>query len=172
MSHVDAARDTAEHRPMDAITERLDDPTVAASLVTLLDNAELLSTLVLGLSGLMERGDMIMDAVAEGVHDFKAAGGLSKPEGAPTVAELGALAGRLSEAGPLIHQVVDSPMARPETVDLLGLLAAAATEGAEAARQNDTHLGAFGAYRSLRDPEVQKGVGLVIEIARALGRRL
>ena len=145
MSHVDSASDAAAHRPIDAVTERHDDPAVAASLVTLLDNAELLSTLVLGLSGLMERGDMIMDAVAEGVRDFKAAGGLSTPEGAPTVAELGALAGRLSEAGPLIHQVVDSPMARPETVDLLGLLAAAASEGAETARQNDTSIGAFGA---------------------------
>ncbi len=172
MSHVDSASDAAAHRPIDAVTERLDDPAVAASLVTLLDNAELLSTLVLGLAGMMERGDMIMDAVAEGVHDFKEAGGFQRPEGAPTIAELGALAGQLSEATPLLHQVVESPMARPETIELLGLLAASATEGADAARENDTRLGAFGAYRSLRDPDVQRGVGLIIEIARSLGRKL
>jgi len=60
-------------QPIDAVAERLNDPAVAASLVTLLDNAELLSTLVLGLSGFVERGDMIMDAVADGVNEMKAA---------------------------------------------------------------------------------------------------
>lgn len=58
--------------PIDAVEERLNDPTVAAALVTILDNAELLSTLILGLSGFVERGDTIIETVHEAVVEFKA----------------------------------------------------------------------------------------------------
>ncbi|MDH3302926.1 MAG: hypothetical protein OES24_20695 [Acidimicrobiia bacterium] len=56
---------TAE--PVDAVIDRLNDPEIAAAMVTLLDNAELLSTLVVGLAGFTERRDMIPDSAAESV---------------------------------------------------------------------------------------------------------
>lgn len=45
---------TAE--PVDAVIDRLNDPAVAAALVTVLDHAELLSSLVVELAAFMERG--------------------------------------------------------------------------------------------------------------------
>ncbi len=171
MADIDTQTAQHTHQPIDAVSERLNDPAVAASLVTLLDTAELLSTLVIGLAGLLERGDMIMDAVAEGVHDFKAAG--VRPEGAPTLAELGEIAGQLSAAAPALARVNDSAMVEPATIDLLGMFSEAATEGAENARANKTEVtGVISAAKTLRDPEVQRGLGLVIEIARSLGRRM
>lgn len=173
MTDIESQADVRGHQPIDAVAERLNDPAVAASLVTVLDNAELLSTLVLGLSGLMERGDMIMDAVAEGVNDFKAAGGASKPDGAPSLAELGQMAGQLSTAAPALTRVTESAMVAPETIDLLAMLSEAATEGAANARANNTEVtGVFSAAKTLKDPEVQKGLGFIIEIARSLGRRM
>lgn len=158
-------------RPIDAVTQRLDDPAVAASLVTLLDNAELLSTLVLGLSGLIARSESIMDSVAEGVHDFRAAGG-GRPEGAPSLAEMTQVARELSDAAPVLQAVLSSAMTRPETIELLSVVSEAATEGAAAARSTDARVGTVGLMRALRDDDVQRGLGLVIEISRALGRRL
>lgn len=164
--------DVHEHQPIDAVTERLNDPAVAASLVTVLDNAELLSTLVLGLSGLVERGDMIMDAVAEGVNEIKQASA-AKPEGAPSLADLGELAGRLGAVTPALTRVTESAMIEPATIDLLSMLSEAATEGAANARSNQTEItGIFSAAKTLKDPEVQKGLGFIIEIARSLGRRM
>ena len=96
-------------RARDAVVERLDDPAVAASLVTLLDNAELLSTLVLGLSGMIERSESIMDSVVEGIHEFQRAGG-PRPPGAPTIAELTRVAGELASAAPALQAVLDSSM--------------------------------------------------------------
>lgn len=58
-----AAGHTAE--PIDAVLDRLNDPAVAAAMVTLLDNIDLLSTLVVGLAGFMDRGDTIMDSASE-----------------------------------------------------------------------------------------------------------
>lgn len=162
-----------QHQPIDAVAERLNDPAVAASLVTLLDNAELLSTLVLGLSGLMERGDVIMDSIGEAVREVQHSGAVDTPAGTPSISELGALAGQLTNAAPLLGRMLDSPVASPATVDLLSMVSEAATEGEANARANGTKVkGIRGAMKSLKDPEVQRGLGLVIEIARSLGRRM
>ena len=173
MAAANSESQTHSARPVDAIAERLNDPAVAASLVTLLDNAELLSTLVLGLSGLVERGDVIMDSIGEAVHEAQRAGGIEAPAGAPSLAELGSLAGQLTAAAPLLGQMLESPMASPATVDLLSIVSDAATEGAANARANGTKVaGLRGAWKSLKDSEVQHGLGFVIEIARSLGRRM
>ena len=159
--------------PVDAVRERLNDPAVAASIVTLLDNSELLSTLVLGLAGFMERGDMIMDAVAEGVNDIKVARASSAATTElPSISELATLAGQLGGASPLLGQLLDSPIARPETIGVLSALSEAAAEGMANAEQNKTAVsGAFGALRALKDPEVARGLGVFLEIAKALGKR-
>jgi hypothetical protein len=157
--------------PADAIVDRLNDPAVAASLVTLLDHAELLSTLVIGLGGFIERGDTIMDAVAEGVNELKA----SRPEGssAPNLAYLAALAGKVSDAAPTLEAALDSSMVSPEMIDDLALMSDALTEGITNAQANQTAVkGVRGAMKSLKDPEVQRGLGMLIEVARSLGRRM
>ncbi len=159
------------NRPLDAVTERLDDPAVAASLVTLLDNAELLSTLVLGLSGLIARSESIMDSVAEGIHDARAAGA-GRPDDAPSLAELAGVARELADAAPLLQDVLNSSMARHETVELLSLVSEAAVEGAATARTTDSQIGTLGLMKALRDDDVQRGLGLVIEISRSLGKKL
>lgn len=158
--------------PIDAIAERLNDPAVAASLVTLLDNAELLSTLVLGLSGLISRGEMIVDTVSEGLNDLRTANA-SRPEGSPSLADLRTISGELVEAAPALRLVLNSAMTEPATIELLSLVSEAAVEGAETARANETVVkGPFAALRTLKDPEVQRGLGMLVEISRALGRRL
>lgn len=159
-------------RARDAVVERLDDPAVAASLVTLLDNAELLSTLVLGLSGMIERSESIMDSVVEGIHEFQRAGG-PRPPGAPTIAELTRVAGELASAAPALQAVLDSSMLQPDTIALLSMLSDAATTGAASATAQGTRVtGLLSARRTLKDPDVQRGIGMFIEISRAIGRRL
>lgn len=159
--------------PSEAILERLNDPAVAASLVTILDNAELLSTLVLGVSGFVERGDTIMDAVAEGMHDIKSSGVIPEHGEYPSLSDAGTAVGQLVASGPALTAVLESSMVKPETIALLSEISEAATEGAATARKNDTRVsGIRGALKLLRDPEVQKGLGVFAEIARSLGRRM
>lgn len=172
MTATDAVAPTRSAEPIDAVAERLNDPAVAASLVTLLDNAELLSTLVLGLSGFISRGEMIVDSLAEGLNDIRTVSA-SRPEGAPTLADLRTVTGELVEAAPALRQVLNSAMTQPATIDLLSMLSEAAVEGAETARRNRTEVkGPLGALKAMKEPEVQRGLGLLIEISRALGRRL
>lgn len=164
---------TTPHTPRDVVLERVNDPAVAASLLTLLDNAELLATLVRGLSDLLQRGDTIMDSVATGVTELRAAGRADRTAApAPTPAELAALAAALTRSTPVITAVLDSSMVSDDTVALLSLVSESASEGAARARQDGTRVsGLRGALRALRDPDVGRGLGLMVEIARALGRR-
>jgi len=158
---------------VDAVVDRLHDPAVAASLVTLLDNAELLSTLVLGLAGMLERGDTIIDSISAGIDDVKAAGGVGTSLALPTPAEVTDLVSALSRATPVITNVLDSEMVSDDTVHVLSLLSGAATEGVATARAERTSVsGVRAALKALKEPEVARGLGLVVEIARALGRRL
>lgn len=117
---------------------------------------------------------MIMDAVAEGVNDIKAASaaGSANTE-LPSINELTTLAGQLGHATPLLGQLLDSPIARPETIGVLAALSEAAAEGVDNAARNNTEVsGAFGALRALKDPEVAKGLGVFLEIAKSLGKRV
>ena len=174
MTAMETHTGTATHQPVDAVLERMNDPAIAASLVTLLDNAELISTLVLGLSGFIERGDVIMDAVAGSVAEFKASGGpLSDANELATLRDAAAVARQLAASAPLLAQILDSSMARPETVQLLSDVSDAATDGVARAQADDTRVtGAFAALKSLKDPDVQRGLGVLVEISRSLGRRL
>lgn len=172
MTATETAVSPRSSEPIDAVAERLNDPAVAASLVTLLDNAELLSTLVLGLSGFISRGEMIVDSLAEGLNDIRAVNA-SRPDGTPTLADLRTATSELVEAAPALRQVLGSAMTQPATIDLLSMFSEAAVEGAEAARRNHTEVkGPFSALKAMKEPEVQRGLGLLIEISRALGRRL
>jgi len=161
---------TEQQAPVEAVLERLNDPGVAASLVTLLDNAEFLSTMVLAFGGFVARGEVMMDAVADGVQELKETA-VGSGRGLPSVSDVSTLVNGITSATPAITRMLASPMFEQETIDLLVTMAGAATEGMTAAGANGTSVtGLRGALKALKDPEVQKGLGVVIEISRALGR--
>lgn len=155
--------------PSEALARRLDDPATAEALGTLLDNAELLAVLVQGLAGFVARSDTIVEAFAGGVSELKTAAG-GQAAKLPSLAEAGTIAGQLSEALPIINHVLESKMLDPATIEMLAEVSSATTQGFNKARDNDVTVTAFGAFKALREPEVQRGLGYLIEIARALGR--
>lgn len=160
--------------PIDAVTERLNDPAVAASLVNLLDHVELLSTLVTGLNGFVERGDTIIESLAAGVAEVRGAqqpGAGVDVSGALDSAKT--LMGGLNDSLPHLNRLFASGLINDELLAVLSLVADAAVEGSANARQKGTTVnGVFGALRSLKDPDVQHGLGLLVEVARSLGTRL
>lgn len=159
--------------PSDAVLERIDDPAIAAALITILDNAELLSTLVLGLSGFVERGDTIVESIASGVREITEASPRGSAAELPSLGQLREVALVLSESLPVLTSVLRSPVVSPESVALVSMLSEAGAEGVARARRGDARVtGALGAVRALKDPDVGRGMGLLIEVARSLGRRL
>ena len=58
-------------------------------------------------------------------------------------------------------------------VGLLGRFANAAVEGVRVAEAQNTSLdGVRATFRALRDPDVARGLGMLVEVARAIGKTL
>ena len=155
--------------PTDRLRARLDDPAVAAALNTLLDHADVLALAAMSVGGFLERSDTIMSSVSDGLADLKGATGGVQYLAEPTR--------RLAQEAPAIADaataLLDSGMLSKDVVDLLGRLAGALLQGAEAAKANGTTVqGVFPALRALKDPDVAKGLGFLIEVSRALGKNL
>ncbi|MBW0116772.1 DUF1641 domain-containing protein [Pseudonocardia sp. KRD-169] len=154
--------------PADDLRARLDEPQVAASLNSLLDHADLLAIVVVALDGFLARGDVIADSLASAIGEITAStasADLSKVD----VRSLARTANSLAESGPALTELL-GPLSEPHTVAALGTLAGALGDAQRSARTAPP-AGALSLLRALRDPDVSRGVGFLLEVARALGRR-
>ncbi len=166
--------------PGDEVIARLDDPRIASSLSLILDHADLLATLIVGLDGMLRRADVIGDSLASGVAEVRglaASGNGRRPW--PTI-DIGALSDsitRLSaavvDATPAIETLLHSALTDPQTVQILAEAGEALLEGKQAATADPRGpKGVFALMRVTKDPDVSRGLGFMIHIARAFGRQL
>lgn len=149
--------------PADRLAARLSDPETAAALERLLDLAPLVAALTGGLDAMVRRSDTLIDSVGGALGDLRKTAG-----GTDTIGNLNSI---LASA-PALNAVVESGMLRPEVMGTLAELGDCVVEGRARATEQGTKVGPFGIVGALRDDDVQKGMGLLIEIARALGKRL
>lgn len=169
-----------EDSPGDDLIQRFDDPQIAASLAVILEHADLLATLVTGLDGLLRRAEVIGDSLAAGVAEVRglsAAGNGQRPWPSVDVAALSDTVTRLSaaavDATPALEKLLQSPLADPQTADVLAEVGEALLEGKRAAAQDPRGpKGIFALMRVTKDPDVSRGLGFMIQIARAFGRKL
>lgn len=170
------------------LRERLEDPAVAASLTSLLDHADLLAILVTGLDGLVRRGDEISESLASAVDEIRGPA-TSFAANVPGLSEarnelrdvdvqslavgLAALTRTLIDAMPALNKLLSSPLVDPKAVDVLAELGQAVVDGKAAAEADPGGpKGVFGLWRISKDKDINRGLGFLIQVARAFGRRL
>lgn len=159
--------DLLSSTPSEALRARLDDPKVAAALSMMLDNADTLALGLVALDGLLRRADTISGNIEGSLQDVKAIGESVSFLAGPTK-RLAADAPQIADAA---EALLESGMLSREVVNLLGQFAGALVSGTEAARARGTAIsGIFPALRALKDPDVARGLGLLIEVSRALGK--
>lgn len=147
----------------DKIVARLNEPETAAAINSLLDRAELIATLVKGLEQFLQRTDVMLPGISAGLAELRAAGGNNW-----VVKDLAAA---FKEGLPAIQQMLETDLIKPRTIDAANELVGAATSGMEQAKASKTEVhGLMGLHRAMKEPDVRHGVGVAIEIARALGR--
>jgi uncharacterized protein YjgD (DUF1641 family) len=154
------------------LLDRLNDPTVAASLNSLLDNIELLAVLVAGLDGLARKGEVIGDTIAEVLDQVRATSQSTGLDPLQAAQQLGTIIPTLAAASPAINRILESPIVEPEPIDVLSETALALVAGLKAAESGKIRLGLMGLFRATRDKDVQRGLGFVVEVARVFGRDL
>lgn len=165
--HPAPARPEAER-----LLERLEDPRTAAALHTLLDNAELIAVLVGGLDGLARKGEVIGDTLADVLDETRAAVRATGLDPMTTSRQLATLIPTLAAASPAINRVLESPIVESEPIEVLSETAFALVEGLKAASEQRTRVGLRGLLKALKDDDVRRSLGFVVEVARAFGRDL
>ncbi len=178
---VIAALDSDElvdESPGDDLIARLDDPKIASSISLILDHADLLATIIVGLDGMLRRADVIGDNLASSVAEVRelATNG-QRPWASVDLAALSDTVTRLSsavvDATPAIDRLLHSPLTDVKTADVLADLGEALLEGRQAAAADPRGpKGIFALMRVAKDPDVSRGLGFMIHIARAFGQRL
>jgi hypothetical protein len=160
--------------PADRLRARLDDPQVAAALDDLLRHADLLATLVVGLDGMVRRSEVITDSVASAVGELREAAG--PWEGADLgglARSLGTLSGAVVGATPALNTLLTSHLTDPRAVEVISQLAAALVAGRDrVAGGEPAPSGALALLRALRDPDVARGIGFFLQVAKAFGAQL
>lgn len=160
------------HSEAERLLDRLEDPRTSAALHSLLDNAELIAVLVGGLDGLARKGEVIGDTLAEVLEESRAAVRSTGLDPIETSRQLATLIPTLAAASPAINRILDSPIVEEEPIGVLSETAVALVAGLRAAQEQQTKVGIAGLMRATRDDDVQRGLGFIVEVARAFGRDL
>ncbi|RDH78565.1 DUF1641 domain-containing protein [Mycolicibacterium moriokaense] len=168
-----------DESPGDDLIARLDDPKIAESLSLILDHVDLLATIIAGVDGMLRRADVIGDNFASGVAEARAAAAGNGERTWPSV-DIAALSGsatRLTsavvDATPAIDRLLHSPLTDTRTAEALADIGEALLEGRQAAAADPRGpKGIFALMRATKDPDVSRGLGFMIHIARAFGQRL
>ena len=152
--------------------ERLSEPQTLAALNSLLDNLALIALLVRGLDEFARKGDVIADTVADSLAQIRAGGEATGMNVRETTEQLSTLIPAFAEAAPAIKRVVESTIVGEDAVGVVNAASEALIEGGEKARSEELRVGLGGMLKASRDPDFQRGMGMMVEVLRVLGKKL
>ncbi len=170
--------------PEQQLRERLADPGVAESLNRLLDHADLLAVLVDGLDGFVRRGDEISSSLSSAVDELRGPVGslsarfsgfdeLKSVDRQGLADSVSSLAAALVAAMPAMNKILQSPLMDPQAAEVLAGMGTALVDGKAAAEADPGGpKGLFGLWRVSKDKDISRGLGFLLQVARAFGRQL
>ncbi len=164
---------------VDELRERLDDPKVARALGSILDNADVLALMVSMAEGFMRRGDEVIGATGDLVHELKTtveAASHGIDTGA-VMQGMGEFISAMPETAPAVSRVVRSgaleELTSPALISLLQIVSRSLNQASSDFETNPVQVkGPVSMMRALSDDDVSRGLGFTLTILRALGRGL
>ncbi|MBC7631847.1 DUF1641 domain-containing protein [Aeromicrobium sp.] len=168
---------TTAVEPAAALRSQLDDPAVAEALSSLLEHADLLAILVVGLDGFLSRSELIGDEMASSFGELREM--LDSPDATGVnPREVVSSLVKLSSALPTLSRMVDSGLldslvssiAQPETVERLGVVTKGVADGLSAPPVQVG--GPLSLLRQLKDPDVSRGLGFTLTLLKSIGSEL
>jgi uncharacterized protein YjgD (DUF1641 family) len=161
----------------DALAAMLADPEIRESLAVILANAPSLAALASMSTALLQRGPEITDNINGLVSQLRDSTEESHEVGnvrdaVKALSELAPLTSTLAERKDTIQGFLDSPILRPEIIDVVGNLGEAALEADKQTkgRQVDSG-GVFSLVKQLKNPDIQETLSFLLAFARVFGAR-
>ncbi len=180
------------------LSERLKDPATAAALNTLLDKMDVIALTITALDGFLRRSDTIIENVAKSVHDVRTgtqAAGFDLNASLQALPQLGQTLPQVAEALPLLTErlpqlmnvadqvqtvlasaefnaLMGSGIFSPETVAVVSHAGDALVESYNTNKANPHQVGLMGLLRALGDPDVQRGLGFLVDFGKRFGQQI
>ena len=185
---------------IETLLEKLENPEVVAALSSLLDNVDLLAVLIAGLNGLVQRSELMGEAILDGFSDMRTlTGSVTAPEevmGLNIKAVLGDVS-ELTKALPeltsmlpqltsilpkvapglaeiadagLIDEFIRSGLTEARSVDQLGNLLKGVAKGINSKPVEIS--GVLSLVRQVKDPDVSRGLGFALGLLQAIGAQI
>lgn len=159
-------------RSADVLLEKLQDPQVVHSLVSLLEKSQMLNDF-------LERGEVMLNSISKGVSELGRAGvsTLSKTFESVDLDELKSAGSNLQAAIPAMREFMrelaslkEAGFFEPEVVRIIGRTGRAMSAAAKDpdAHSDDTR-GIFSLTGLLKDPEIARTLNFIISFARHFG---
>lgn len=161
----------------DALAAMLADPEIRESLAVIVANAPTLAALASMSTALLQRGPELTDNLNGMVNQLRTEtgedGDLGNLRGAvAALNELAPLAKTLAERKETIQGFLDSPILRPEIIDVVGNLGEAALEADRQTKGRQVNAGGvFSLVKQLKDADVQETLSFLLSFARVFGAR-
>jgi hypothetical protein len=161
----------------DALDAMLQDPEVRESLAVILANAPALAALASMSSALLQRGPELTDNINDLVRQLRETSEDSHQvanvrDAVKSLSELAPLTSTLAERKDTIQGFLDSPILRPEIIDVVGNLGEAALEADRQTRGRQVDSGGvFALVRQLKNSDVQETLSFLLAFAKVFGSR-
>jgi uncharacterized protein YjgD (DUF1641 family) len=185
---------------IETLLEKLENPEVVAALSSLLDNVDLLAVLIAGLNGLVQRSELMGEAIIDGFGDIRTlTGSVTAPEEVMglniktvlgDVSELGKALPELTSMLPqltsilpkvapglaeiadagLIDEFIRSGLTEARSVDQLGNLLKGVAKGINSKPVEIS--GVLSLVRQVKDPDVSRGLGFALGLLQAIGAQI
>lgn len=161
----------------DALAAMLADPEVRESLAVILANAPALAAMASMSTALLQRGPELTDNINGIVASLRDASEDSHEVGnvrdaVKALSELAPLTSTLADRKETIQGFLDSPILRPEIIDVVGNLGEAALEADQQTRGRQVDSGGvFSLVRQLKNPDIQETLSFLLAFARVFGAR-
>jgi hypothetical protein len=155
----------------------LQDPEVRESLAVILANAPALAALASMSSALLQRGPELTDNINDLVRQLRETSEDSHQvanvrDAVKSLSELAPLTSTLAERKDTIQGFLDSPILRPEIIDVVGNLGEAALEADRQTRGRQVDSGGvFALVRQLKNSDVQETLSFLLAFAKVFGSR-
>lgn len=159
----------------DPLAAMLADPEIRESLAVIVANAPALAALASMSTALLQRGPEIADNVNGLVDQLRSseseeAGHLR--DAVTALSELAPLTPLLAERKDTIQGFLDSPILKPEIIDVVGNLGEAALEADRQTRGRQVDSGGvFSLVKQLKNADVQETVSFLLAFAKVFGSR-
>lgn len=162
-------------------------PETLSAIAQIIQLAPVAAILLGGIDGFFRRGDTIMENIAQTIREAQPS--LSEtnllelvrvakqlPEmlpalmkNLPTLLKTGARLAEITESAE-VQAFLDSKMLSPQTIGFLGDVGEMVVQTRENFWAEPKEIGVWGLYRAMNDPDLQRGLGFIIELGRNFGK--